>query len=155
MLISATHTHSATNALGEKVRPFASDVALTEYQRFVARRVSDGVRRAISVMRPAEIGFFTIDAPEHVFIRRWLMREGSVPANPFGKIDRVKMNPPSGGADLLEPAGQPDPSVSVIALREPGGRLISVYSAYSLHYVGGGGAGPRFRGLLWDVLRGA
>ena len=81
VLISATHTHSATNALGEKVRPFASDVALTEYQRFVARRISDGIRRAISVMRPAEIGFFTVDAPEHVVIRRWLMREGSEPAN--------------------------------------------------------------------------
>ena len=156
VLISATHTHSATNALGEKVRPFASDVALTDYQRFVARRVSDGVRRAISVMRPAEIGFFTVDAPEHVFIRRWLMREGSVPVNPFGEIDRVKMNPPSGSADLLEPAGQTDPSVSVIALREPGGRLISVYSAYSLHYVGGVGQGhvsADYYGLYCEALK--
>jgi hypothetical protein len=37
----------------------------------------------------------------------------------------------------VEPAGEPDPTISIIALREPGGRLISVYSAYSLHYVGG------------------
>ena len=156
VLISATHTHSATNALGEKVRPFASDIELTEYQRFVARRVSDGVRRAVHLMRPAEIGFVSVDAPEHVFVRRWFMREGTVPVNPFGTIDRVKMNPAAGSADLLEPAGQPDPGVSVMAVREPGGRLIAVYSAYSLHYVGGVGAGhvsADYFGMYCEALK--
>lgn len=84
------------------------------------------------------------------------MREGTVPANPFGKIDRVKMNPPAGSADLTEPAGQPDPGVSVVAVREPGGRLISVYSAYSLHYVGGVGAGhvsADYFGMYCEALK--
>jgi hypothetical protein len=82
-----------------------------------------------------------VDAPEHVFNRRWFMKEGTVPPNPFGKIDRVKMNPPGGNPNLVEPAGPTDPTVSFIAVREPEGRLISIYSAYSLHYVGGVGPG--------------
>jgi hypothetical protein len=67
------------------------------------------------------------------------MREGSAPSNPFGKTDKVQTNPPVRSPDLIEPAGPVDPAVSIIALREPGGRLISVYCAYSLHYVGGTG----------------
>jgi neutral ceramidase len=137
VLISGTHTHSAVNALGGPVRGYFSDVELTDYQKFVVRRISDGVRRAINLLRPAEIAFGTVDVPEHVHIRRWFLKEGTMPPNPFGKIDKVKMNPGAGNPALVEPAGEPDPTVSFIALREPGGRLISVYSAYSLHYVGG------------------
>jgi neutral ceramidase len=137
VLISGTHTHSAVNALGGPVRFYGSDMELTDFQKFVARRIADGVRRAINLMRPAEIAFGTVDVPEHVHIRRWFLKEGSMPPNPFGKIDKVKMNPGAGNPALVEPAGEPDPTISIIALREPGGRLISVYSAYSLHYVGG------------------
>jgi hypothetical protein len=137
--ISGTHTHSAASALGDN--RYTSEQPLNDYQRFVARRISDGVQRAVTLLRPAQIGFTTAEAPEHVFNRRWFMREGTVTVNPFGKIDKVKMNPPSGSKDLIEPAGPIDPTVSIIALREPSGRLISVFSAYSLHYVGGVGAG--------------
>jgi neutral ceramidase len=156
VLISATHTHSAVNALGERVRGYQSDQPLTDYQRFVARRISDGVRRALAARRPAEIGFGSVDVPEHVFNRRWFMKEGTVPPNPFGKSDRVKMNPPGGSPDLLEPAGPTDPAVSFLAVREPGGRLISIFSAYSLHYVGGVGAGQisaDYYGVFCETLK--
>jgi neutral ceramidase len=138
VMISATHTHSAASALG--LSRFGSDQPLDDYQRFVARRIADGVRRASNLLRPAQIAFGTVDVPEHLNNRRWHMREGKAPPNPFGKIDRVKMNPTPGSPDLVEPAGPIDPTVSFIALREPGGRPISVYAAYSLHYVGGVGS---------------
>ena len=141
VLISGTHTHSAVNALGGPVRGYFSDLELTDFQRFVARRIADGVRRATNLLRPAEIAFGTVDVPEHVHIRRWFLKEGTMPLNPFGKIDKVKMNPGAGNPNLVEPAAKPDPTISFIAVREPGGRLISVYSAYSLHYVGGVGSG--------------
>jgi neutral ceramidase len=142
VLISGTHTHSATNVIGGSPRSYFSDtMELDDYQMFVARRIADGVRRAMNLLRPAEIAFGTVQAPEHVFVRRWFLKEGTMPPNPFGKIDKVKMNPGGGSPDLVEPAGVPDPDVSFIALREPGGRLISVYSAYGLHYVGGVGNG--------------
>ncbi len=65
----------------------------------------------------------------------------TVPANPFGGVDQVKMNPPAGSPNLTEPAGPTDPTVSFFMIREPDGKPISVYAAYSLHYVGGVGAG--------------
>jgi hypothetical protein len=46
--------------------------------------------------------------------------------------------------------------VSFIALREPAGRLISVYSAYSLHYVGGVGEGhisADYYGMYCEALK--
>lgn len=156
VLISATHTHSAASALGERVRGYHSDQPLTDYQRFVARRISDGVRRAVGTLRSAQVGFGTVDAPEHVFNRRWFMKEGAVPQNPFGTVDRVKMNPPAGSPDLVEPAGPTDPTVSFIAVREAGGALISVFSAYSLHYVGGVGGGhisSDYYGVYCETLK--
>lgn len=156
VLISGTHTHSAVNALGGPVRGYFSDQELTDYQKFVARRIADGVRRAVNLLRPAEIAFGTVDVPEHVHIRRWFLKEGSMPSNPFGKIDKVKMNPGSGNPALVEPAGEPDPTISFLALREPGGRLISVYSAYSLHYVGGVSSGhisADYYGMYCEALK--
>lgn len=140
VLISGTHTHSAASALGE--RGYNSDQELNAYQVFLAQRIADGVKRANNLLQPAEIAFASVDVPEHLFNRRWYLKEGS-PAlkSPFGKIDKVKMNPPGGSPDLIEPAGPTDPGVSVIAVRQPGGRLLSVLAAYSLHYVGGVGDG--------------
>ncbi len=137
--ISCTHTHSAASALGDN--RYTSEQTLDDYQKFVARRIADAVRRAIDTLRPAQIAFGTAEAPETVHNRRWVMREGTAPPNPFGKVDKVKMNPSVGSKDLVEPAGPTDPTISFIALREPSGRPLSVYAAYSLHYVGGVGSG--------------
>lgn len=140
VLISATHTHSASSALGPPGYRTETEGQLDEYQKFVARRIADGVQRAVNALRPAEVAFGRVDVPEHVFNRRWFMKEGTTPPNPFGKIDKVKMNPPGGSPNLVEPAGPTDPTVSFVALREPGGKPIAIYSAYSLHYVGGVGS---------------
>lgn len=139
VLISATHTHSATSALGSNRLSVSAE--LDEYQQFVARRIADGVARAVNTLRPAEIGFATTQAPQHVFNRRWFMKEGTLPPNPFGGTDRVKMNPPGGSPDLIEPAGPTDPEIPIVAVREPDGRPIAVFSIYSLHYIGGVGPG--------------
>jgi neutral ceramidase len=134
VLISATHTHSATSALGKD--RWTAEPPLSDYQTFVARRIADGVRSALNNARPAEFAFISLDVPEHVFNRRWHLRVGTMPPNPFGTLDLVKMNPGS-GPNLEEPAGPIDPAVSILAVREPNGPLISVHATYSLHYVGG------------------
>jgi hypothetical protein len=139
VLISATHTHSASSALGKE--RFKLDQTLDDYQKFIARRIADGVACAINNLRPAELGFGAVQAPEHVFNRRWFLKAGTMPENPFGQFDMVKMNPGAGNANLVEPAGPTDPTVSFLAVRGTDGQPISVYTAYSLHYVGAVGNG--------------
>lgn len=141
VVISATHTHSATNALNAGPRVYSSDIELSDYQRFVARRIADGVRRAVNLLRPVEMAYGYLDVPEHVFNRRWFLADGTMPENPFGRRDeKVKMNPAAGGDNLVEPAGPTDPRLSFLVFREAqGGAIVSLFSTYSLHYVGGVG----------------
>ena len=139
VLISGTHTHSASSALGQD--RFKHEQTLDEYQKFVARRIADAVRCAVNNLRPAELGYGSAEAPEHVNNRRWHLKPGTMPDNPFGEQDLVKMNPPAGSPNLVEPAGPTDPTVSFITVRGTDGKPISIFTAYSLHYVGGVGNG--------------
>lgn len=138
LLVSATHTHSSVSAggVGEKRRQIGNVEPFDEYQKFLIRRIADGVRIAINNLEPALIGWGVGSVPEHVFIRRWRMKPGTPIPNPFGGQDSVKMNP---GRDpnLLEPAGKPDTDVSFISVQSIHGKPIALLANYSLHYVGG------------------
>jgi neutral ceramidase len=141
VLIAATHTHSSVSASGEDFSYFAANRELDAYQKFLANRISDGVRRAIYAMEPAKIGFGSVPVPQHVFNRRWHMKEGTQLINPFGEQDKVKMNPGVGNSQLDKPAGPTDPDVSFISVQALDGRPLALLANYSLHYVGGVPAG--------------
>ncbi len=122
VLISATHTHSAPAS-----SPVFQSDAVPGYGRFLATRIADGVRRAVNNLEPARIGWGVGSEPDQVFNRRWRMKPGTVPTNPFGSdADQVKMNPPAGSPDLIEPAGPTDPDVSVVYVQASGGRPIAL-----------------------------
>lgn len=137
MLMSATHSHSCgtLQAVGQsEPNPL--------YQRFVARRIADGVRRALNNLAPVRIGWGFVDVPQHVFNRRWRMKPGSIPPTPLGvTTDQVKTNPGINNPNLIEPAGPTDPQVAFISVRSPEGKPIALFANYSLHYVGGVGPG--------------
>lgn len=135
LLMAATHTHSATTARGPLKTLAESD--LTEYQKFLAHRISDSVRRAIAQLEPARISWGKVDEPSEVFNRRWFVTDSSLLNNPFGGIDRVRMNPPRGSSKLERPAGPIDPEISFVSVQSKEGRPIALLANYSLHYVGG------------------
>ncbi|WP_146597339.1 neutral/alkaline non-lysosomal ceramidase N-terminal domain-containing protein [Novipirellula galeiformis] len=135
VLMASTHTHSATTARGPS--KVVRETELTDYQKFLAHRISDGVRRAIAQLEPARIGWGKIDEPSEVFNRRWHVNNASLLANPFGGIDQVRMNPPRGSDALDRPAGPTDPEVSFLSVQSLEGRPIALLANYSLHYVGG------------------
>jgi neutral ceramidase len=136
MMMSATHAHSAATSASV----FQSD-ADPEYQKFLARRIADGLRRAINNLAPAKIGWGVGSEPNQVFNRRWKMKPGTVLKNPFGGEDQVKMNPGVKNPNLLEPAGPIDPQVSVVSIQSLDGKPVALLANYSLHYVGGVGGG--------------
>lgn len=135
VLISGTHTHSAPSALGER---YSNNPVPNDYQKFVARRIADGVRCAINNLAPARIGWTSASEPRHVFCRRWFMKPGAVPANPFGSTnDAVKTNPGRLNPNLDKPAGPTDPEIALLAVQSLEGRPLALLANYSLHYVGG------------------
>jgi hypothetical protein len=136
ILISSTHTHSAPAS----VSVYQSE-AVKDYIPFLTTRIADGVRRAIHNLAPARIAWGVGSVPDQVFNRRWKMKPGAILANPFGGVDKVKMNPPVANPALLEPAGPTDPGVSFISVQSTNGRPIALLANYSLHYVGGVPAG--------------
>lgn len=136
VIISAVHTHSATSAMGiGKLRSKYRDGTFDDYQKFVIRRFADAVSVAVNNLEPAQIGWGVGKVPEHVFVRRWKMKQPVI--NPFGEYDKVMMNPGHNNPDLVEPAAKPDPEVSFIFVKTPEGKPIALFANYSLHYVGG------------------
>ena len=152
VLISATHAHSCPAAAGV----FQSD-ADESYRKFLATRIADAVQRGINNLAPARIGWGVGKNDRQVFNRRWKMKPGTIPADPFGKTtDQVEMNPPGGSPNLIEPAGPIDPEVSVVSVQSTDGRPMALLANYSLHYVGGVGsnhASADYFGVFADRVR--
>jgi len=137
MMMAATHTHSGTSAgkKGSARRGWHYGEPLDEYQQFLARRIADGVMTALGNLEPARMAWGSIDVPEHVFNRRWHMKEPVW--SPLGEKDKVQMNPRRQSPDLIKPAGPVDPELSFISIESAEGRPIALLANYSLHYVGG------------------
>jgi neutral ceramidase len=137
MLMSATHTHSAPAAT-----PIFQSDADPAYQEFLARRIADGVRRALYNLAPARIAWGSAQVPNQVFNRRYKMKSGVVLTDPFGGTnDLVKTNPGVGNSNVVEVAGPTDPEVSFISVIGTNGNPLAVLANYSLHYCGGMGQG--------------
>lgn len=134
LLMAATHTHSAVSARSSNAMKVTDD--LSDYQRFVSRRIADAIRLALKRLAPAKIAWGSVDEPSQLFNRRWFVEEEKERRNPFGGVDKVRMNP-GGAATLLRPAGPTDPQISFISLQHADGRPLAVLANYSLHYVGG------------------
>jgi hypothetical protein len=136
ILISSTHTHSATTA---RSSPDWDDpaAAFTPYQTFLAGRIADGISRAVANLEPVRAGWGSGSLPEQVFNRRWFMKAGPHLNNPFGGTDTVQMNPQVASSDLVKPAGPTDPEIGFLSVQSVSGRPIALLANYSLHYVGG------------------
>jgi hypothetical protein len=139
MMMSATHTHSASSARGANAMVVGAP--FDDYQKFLIRRIADGVLRAVKNLEPARIAWGTGRVPQHVFNRRWLLKDGKKAPNPFGGEDIAVMNPGRYRGELLKPAGPVNPEVYFLSLESVSGRPIAVLANYWLHYVGGVGGG--------------
>lgn len=133
ILASATHTHTAPASRDRR------DVdADPDYVEHVTRGIVSALHQATSNLAAAEFGWGRCEVPEEVNNRRWYLKPGKMPINPFGTaVDQVKMNPPRGTDVLDRPAGPIDPEVMFLSVRTPEGRPIALLANYSLHYVGG------------------
>ncbi|MDR3406727.1 MAG: hypothetical protein P4L99_29850 [Chthoniobacter sp.] len=132
MLVSSTHSHSAA-ALSSKGGP----PPVVAYHQVFVDGLADAIIRAHTALRPAAFGAAADPLPEEVFNRRWFLKPGKMPLNPFGKLDQVKMNPGTSPDVLDHPAGPTDPDITVISIQDLKRKAIALFANYSLHYVGG------------------
>lgn len=130
--MAATHTHTGVTVTAV----FQSD-PVPGYADFLAERIAVAVDTAVKALEPAQIAWGAGSVPGEVFNRRWYMKPGTIPPNPFGgTTDQVQMNPPRASENLVEPSGPIDPTVAIIAVRRPDQTPLAVLANYSLHYVG-------------------
>ncbi len=133
ILISSTHTHSAPPS---NVTDGAKEAVA--YRKILVDGIAEAIVRAHGNLRTAAVGAATHPLPEEVFNRRWFLKPGKMPLNPFGGKDLVKMNPGTSPDVLLHAAGPTDPDVSVISVQDAKSKKpLAIYANYSLHYVGG------------------
>lgn len=132
ILVAATHTHSAPTLTDLNPRVPRDP----EYLKQVVEGLAEAIEQAAGRMAPAQIGWGVAPLPDEVNNRRWFMREELLGPNPFGRMDRVRMNPPAGSPELLRPAGPTDPDVSVVSIQTADGKPLALLANYSLHYVG-------------------
>lgn len=132
ILMSSTHTHAAGSI--ESLLLGAADLP---YRKKIPDLLIAAVTQAVERLRPAEIGFGAVNAPEHVVCRRYFMKPGYQAYNPVtGRVDVVKTNP-AGHEDRIDRRESPvDPELGYLAVRGKDGHWIGLVGNYSMHYVG-------------------
>ncbi|HBN78145.1 MAG TPA: hypothetical protein DD473_20505 [Planctomycetaceae bacterium] len=132
MLISSTHSHSTPPSNRTEGSP--GDVA---YRVLLVNGLAQAIIEAYEKLEPASVGVASHDLPDEVFNRRWFLKPGKMPVNPFGKMDIVKMNPGTSPDVLDRPAGPTDPELMILSLQDEKRKPIGLLANYALHYVGG------------------
>ena len=132
ILVASTHTH--TGPPSNVKSGAAPEVA---YRKLLVPGIAESIVRAHAALRPASVGAAASPLPEEVFCRRWFLKPGKMTLNPFGEMDKVKMNP-SRSPDVLDrPAGPTDPDVTIFSVQDAeSGKPLAILANYSLHYVG-------------------
>lgn len=133
MLICSTHTHSGPSS---GARPGSPAPAIA-YRELFIQGVAQSIIKAHAALTPAATGAATHPLPDEVFNRRWYLKPGKMPLNPFGRMDTVKMNPGTSPDVLDRPAGPTDPDITIISVQDAKKKPLALFANYSLHYVGG------------------
>ncbi len=121
--IHVNHTHTGPHTY------FTTDTPITrEYTDFLTSRIIDAAVYALNDLKPAKLGFGIGQAPNVAFVRRYIMKDGS-----------IKTNPGVNNPDIVGPVGGAmDESVSVLRFdREGADSIVLVSFANHPDVVGG------------------
>ena len=150
MLIASTHTHSGPSIPRKDSSAPPQSMA---YRDVFIEGVAESIVKAHAALRPAAIAAAAHPLPEEVFNRRWYLKPGKMPPNPFGKLDTVKMNPGTSPEVLDRPAGPIDPDVTIISVQDTKRKPLALFANYSLHYVGAAPSGQMSADYFGEFAR--
>jgi hypothetical protein len=126
ILLCATHTHS-----GPPVGGRGGSDPVAAYREQLIAGIADAVVRAHAALQPAAVGHAAHPLAEEVFNRRWYLKPGKMPPNPFGQLDQVKMNPENSPEVLDRPAGPTDPDIAILSVQSAKRRPLAFLASYS------------------------
>ena len=122
IILSCTHTHT-----GPEINKRDDDPLVIEYREFLGKRIRDVAVFAIADLKDAKMGYGKGKAENVAFVRRFVMKDGS-----------IKTNPGVNNPDIVRPVGQIDDSVNVIRFdREGADTVVFVNFANHPDVVGG------------------
>jgi hypothetical protein len=123
VMMSATHTHTGPEMSADLVNVADQTLAIVRrYHAGLPEKIADAVRRAEADLRPARAWAAKGREDSVSFIRRFLMKDGSVGWNPG------KRNP-----DIVRPLGSIDPELPLIYFDSPQGDPLAAYVNFALH----------------------
>jgi len=133
IIIAETHTHT-----GPEIERNSENELIRDYVKFLGVRMVDAAVFALSDLKDAKMGYGMGTAPNVAFVRRYVMKDGS-----------VKTNPGVNNPDIVRPIGDTDESVNVLRFdREGAETLIFVNFANHPDVVGGSMISADWPGLL-------
>ena len=118
VFIHATHTHTGPfldpGRKAERGNDEGIDMII-EYRSFFIRRAVDVAEAAYKDLKPAKMGYAVSKAENIAFLRRFIMKDGS-----------VKTNPGVNNPDIVRPVGELDTSVNVVRFEREGANSIAL-----------------------------
>ena len=152
MLISATHAHSVPS-----VHACLGTDADANYVQYLPGQIAKGITQAHAALAPARIGWAFGRDEKNVACRRWLMKPGVAPTNPFGgtKNDRAQMHPGYNNPNAIRATGPVDSDVPVVSIQTRQGKPLALLSAYSVHYVGAPAVSADYFGVFCNEVTAA
>lgn len=109
--LHVTHTHTS----GPFFEPDTKDEKILRYRTFLCSRITDAAIYALSDLKPAKMGTAKSQAPGIAFIRRYVMKDGS-----------VKTNPGVNNPMIEHPVGSTDEEVNIIRFDREGGESVVI-----------------------------
>ena len=133
IILSATHSHTAP---GLEIN--SEDEIIKAYTDFVESRIKDAALFAVADLKEAKMGYGKGVAPNVAFVRRYVMKDGS-----------IKTNPGVNNPDIVRPVGNIDDSVNVVSFDSEGeDTIVIVTFANHPDVVGGSQISADWPGLL-------
>lgn len=107
VMIAATHTHTAPYV--GAAEQGADQAAVDEYTDFVVDTFVAAAREAVADLRPATLSFAQGQVPDIAFVRRYMMKDGT-----------VWTNPGLGNPDIVHSMGKADETLNLFRLDREG-----------------------------------
>lgn len=113
IILSCTHTHSGPMTVKSNANEHR--IKGNQYIDFLKARFCDAAKLALADLKPAKMGWAVGHAPDVSFVRRYVMKNGSVRTNPDGYEK-----------DIVRPVNVADDRVNVLRFIREGGKEIAL-----------------------------